>query len=85
MSLPITIVAPDSIHDNYNKIFNAVLNNAKNNIEIHQTGNIDKHELRKVLNEHSIIIHPSTIETGQPCLAVLEAMHAVYHVRHYAR
>ena len=74
LGLPITIVGPDSIHDNYNKIFNAVLNNAKNNIEIHQTGNIDKHELRSVLNEHSIIIHPSTIETGQPCLAVLEAM-----------
>ena len=74
LGLPITIVGPDSIHSDYNEIFYAVLNESKKHIEINQTGNLDKFELRKVLNEHDIIVHPSDIETGQPCLAVLEAM-----------
>ena len=74
LGMPITIVGPDSIHEDYNDIFYKVLNSCKDDIEITQTGNIDKHELRKVLNEHDIIVHPSSIETGQPCLAVLEAM-----------
>ena len=74
LGMPITIVGPDSIHENYNDVFYKVKNACKNEIEINQTGNVDKHQLRKILNEHDIIIHPSSIETGQPCLAVLEAM-----------
>jgi len=74
LNMPITIVGPDSIHENYNDIFYKVLNSCKKDIEIVQTGNVDKNELRKILNEHDIIVHPSSIETGQPCLAVLEAM-----------
>ena len=49
LGLPITIVGPDSIHDNYNDIFYDILNDAKKHIEIDQTGNVDKHELRKIL------------------------------------
>ncbi len=74
LGLPITIIGPDSIHDNYNSVFYDVLNQAKDHIDIRQTGALNKHQLRDELNENSIIIHPSTIETGQPCLAVLEAM-----------
>ena len=74
LNMPITIVGPDSIHENYNDIFYKVLSSCKKDIEIVQTGNVDKNELRKILNEHDIIVHPSSIETGQPCLAVLEAM-----------
>ncbi len=74
IGLPITIVGPDSIHDNYNELFYDVLNGCKKDIDIVQTGNVEKPELRKILNDHTIIVHPSTVETGQPCLAVLEAM-----------
>lgn len=74
LGLPITIIGPDSIHDNYNALFYDILNDAKKHIDIEQTGNLNKFQLRETLNENSIIIHPSTVETGQPCLAVLEAM-----------
>ena len=74
LGLPITIIGPDSIHDNYNQLFYQIIDQAKNDIEIHQTGNVEKPELKSLLNQHHIIIHPASIETGQPCLAVLEAM-----------
>ena len=74
LGLPITIVGPDSIHDDYNNVFYEILNNAKKDIDIVQTGAVNKYQLREILNEQSIIIHPSSVETGQPCLAVLEGM-----------
>ena len=74
LGLPITIIGPDSIHQSYNDLFYQIVNQAKNDIEITQTGNVEKPELKKLLDEHHIIIHPASIETGQPCLAVLEAM-----------
>ena len=77
--MPITIVGPDSIHGNYNDVFYKVKNACKNDIEINQTGNVDKHQLRKILNEHDIIIHPSSIETGQPSTS------RISFSRHFAR
>ena len=74
LNLPITIIGPDSIHDDYNKIFYDVVDKCKNDIDIVLTGNVEKPKLRELLNEHHVIIHPASIETGQPCLAVLEAM-----------
>jgi len=74
LGLPITIVGPDSIHAVYNKTFYDIVDKCKKNIDITLTGNVEKNELRNILNEHHIMIHPASIETGQPCLAVLEAM-----------
>ena len=74
MNLPITIIGPESIHDDYNKIYYNIIDECKNDINIELVGNVEKPKLRELLNEHHIIIHPATIETGQPCLAVLEAM-----------
>ena len=74
-----TIIGPDSIHESYNDLFYQIVNQAKNDIEITQTGNVEKLELKKLLDEHHIIIHPASIETGQPCLAVLEAMACGLH------
>ena len=91
LGLPITIVGPDSIHEDYNKKFYDIVNDCKkhitanppqdlsiigkgNPIDVHLAGNVDKDELRNLLNEHHVMIHPASIETGQPCLAVLEAM-----------
>jgi len=48
LNMPITIVGPDSIHENYNDIFYKVLSSCKKDIEIVQTGNVDKNELRKI-------------------------------------
>ena len=74
LGLPITIVGPDSIHAVYNKTFYDIVEECKNHIDITLTGNVEKYELRNILNEHHIMIHPASLETGQPCLAVLEAM-----------
>lgn len=74
LGFPITIVGPDSVHDDYNKKFYDVVEDCKDHIDIELLGNVEKNELRKILNEHHIMIHPASLETGQPCLAVLEAM-----------
>ena len=74
LGLPITIIGPDSIHENYNQLYHQIVGDAKKDIEIIQTGNVEKPTLKNLLDEHHIIIHPAAIETGQPCLAVLEAM-----------
>ena len=74
LGLPITIVGPDSIHDDYNKKFYEIVDKYKKDIDIELSGNVDKDELKSLLNQHQIMIHPASLETGQPCLAVLEAM-----------
>jgi len=74
LGLPITIVGPDSIHLDYNKKFYDIVEECKGHIDITLVGNVEKNELRDLLNEHHVLIHPASLETGQPCLAVLEAM-----------
>lgn len=37
-------------------------------------GDVDKLKLRELLNQASITIHPADLETGQPCLSVLESL-----------
>jgi autotransporter strand-loop-strand O-heptosyltransferase len=74
LGFPITIVGPDSIHAVYNKTFYDIVEECKEHIDINLTGNVGKDELRNLLNEHHVMIHPASLETGQPCLAVLEAM-----------
>ena len=66
LGLPITIVGPDSIHDDYNNVFYEILNNAKKDIDIVQTGAVNKYQLREILNEQSIIIHPSVYLQSSP-------------------
>ena len=74
LGLPITIIGADSIHDDYNKVFYEIYEDCKNDIEINLLGNVLKKDLRKILAEQDIIIHPASMETGQPCLGVLEGM-----------
>ena len=74
LGLPITIVGPDSIHAVYNKKFHDIVEECKVNIDINLAGNLEKYDLRDKLQQHHVMIHPASLETGQPCLAVLEAM-----------
>ena len=79
LGMPITIVGPDSVHASYNKKFYDIVEEARTDtvfpsIDVQLTGNVEKQKLRDILNEHHVMIHPASLETGQPCLAVLEAM-----------
>jgi len=74
LGFPITIVGADSIHDDYNKVFYQIYNDCKKDIEINLLGNVFKKDLRDILSEQDIIVHPASMETGQPCLGVLEGM-----------
>mgnify|MGYP001167615554 CR=1 FL=1 len=79
LGMRITIVGPDSVHAVYNKKFYDIVEEARTHtvfpsIDVQLTGNVEKQELRDILNEHHVMIHPASLETGQPCLAVLEAM-----------
>tara|TARA_Y100000004_G_C8921498_1_gene415619 strand:+ start:151 stop:1308 length:1158 start_codon:yes stop_codon:yes gene_type:complete len=71
LNLPITIVGPEKDHcqeyvDKYFKSSNYPL--------LTLIDNSDKEALRKLHADHSILIHPALTETGNPCLAVMEAM-----------
>lgn len=74
LGLPITIIGADSIHNDYNKVFYQIYDDCKKDIEINLLGNVLKKDLRNILAEQDIIIHPASMETGQPCLGVLEGM-----------
>jgi len=74
LGFPITIIGADSIHQDYNKVFYDIYDQCKNDIEINLLGNVLKKDLRNILAGQDIIIHPASMETGQPCLGVLEGM-----------
>lgn len=71
LNLPITIVGPTHDHcKNYAvKYFESSSYNKLTLID-----DSDKESLRNIHNNHSILIHPAICETGNPCLAVMEAM-----------
>ena len=48
--------------------------NVKKTLILNLLANIDKRHLKNVLNEHQIMIHPASLETGIPTCTVLEAM-----------
>lgn len=68
LDLSITLAGPNeewvketSFNPNYSKV--TILNE-----------NLEKKELRDLYAEHGILMHLATVETGQPCLVILEAM-----------
>ena len=71
LNLPITIVGPTHDHckDYAIKYFE---NSTYDKLTL--INDSDKESLRNIHNEHSILIHPAICETGNPCLAVMEAM-----------
>jgi glycosyltransferase involved in cell wall biosynthesis len=71
LDLPITIVGPE--HD-YCKEYALKYfhNSGYDKLTLIEDSN--KNELKKIHNEHTILVHPSYSETGNPCLAVMEAM-----------
>ena len=68
LDIPITIVGPayvDWIEEELNNL-------NKDWGKLTRLPNTPKAEIRELYKEHTIMVHPSKIECGQPCLAVLE-------------
>tara|TARA_R100000152_G_C6781847_1_gene217332 strand:+ start:3823 stop:8139 length:4317 start_codon:yes stop_codon:yes gene_type:complete len=74
LNLPITIVGPEPREDPANFLTYEIYDATKHKNDIKIVGELYKNDLRNALNEHHILIHASSLESGQPCLAVLEAM-----------
>lgn len=66
LRLPITIVGPNE------EFFNENIKYDKLNI----IGNTEDNELVKIYNEHSIFLHPSSLETGHPNLTLIESIYS---------
>lgn len=69
LNLPITIVGPERDKHYCDNYLNSINYN-----KLTLINNSDKNELKNIHKDHSILIHPSICETGNPCLAVMEAM-----------
>ena len=71
LDLPITIVGPE--HDHCKEYALRHFNNSKyDKLTLIEDSNKD--QLRELHQTHTILVHPSICETGNPCLAVIEAM-----------
>ena len=71
LDLPITIVGPE--HDHCKEYVSRHFH-LGDYPKLTLIGDSDKESLRDIFKQHSILIHPSITETGNPCLAVMEAM-----------
>lgn len=71
LDLPITIVGPE--HDHCKEYIHRHFSSCSYP-KLTLIGDSDKESLRDIFKEHSILIHPAITETGNPCLAVMEAM-----------
>ena len=67
LNLPITVVGPSN-----NKNFFSRFNQSYDKLTI--LYDINEEELLKLYQEHTIFLHPSILEAGQPNLTLLEAM-----------
>jgi len=71
LDLPITIVGPE--HDGRKEYILKYFSNNKYD-KLTLIKDSDKDKLREIHSAHTILVHPSLCETGNPCLAVMEAM-----------
>ena len=69
LDLPITIAGPERCPIYTEKYLKTIKYDKLNLIS-----NCDKQQLKDLYQSHSIIVHPATLETGNPCLAVMDAM-----------
>ena len=73
LNLPVIIAGPLSpTQSEYNSMLEEYKKNC--NIEVNILGDITKNELRKIINESTVVVHPANLETGQPCLSVMESL-----------
>lgn len=68
LDLPITIAGPDK-----NKNFFDTFPNFLSYDKLTILDNLQEDELIRIMNEHTIFVHPSSLETGVPNLTIVEA------------
>ena len=69
LDIPITIVGP--VREDW--IENELIELNQNWGKLTRLYDTPKSQIKELYKQHTIMVHPSKIETGQPCLSVLEA------------